>query len=225
MMWLWALWALFGYACGSIPVAWLIGRAHDIDIREVGSGNVGATNVGRTLGRRWGGLCLILDVFKGLVPVMVSGLAMGVAANTNIAAQQTWCWLTVAAAAVFGHVFPVWLRFRGGKGVATGLGVLLGFWPLLTVPTAAAVVMWLLVAGIFRRISLASVAAALALPCCVWLTSMAVSTNATDMHPYLIVTTFMAILVIVRHRGNIVRLLAGTEERIGEKADDTTPSQ
>ncbi len=216
MVWFWALWVLAGYLCGSVPVAWFIGRAHGIDIRRVGSGNVGASNVGRELGRGWGALCLVLDAVKGLVPVAVSGPAMGVTATT-VPADQVWCWLAVATAAVVGHIYPVWLRFNGGKGVATGLGVLLGFWPLLTVPTVAAVATWLLVAGIFRQISLASVVAAFVLPCYVWLTSVIVSSTAADTIPFLIVTTLMAVLVIVRHRSNISRLLAGTEARIGQE--------
>ncbi len=217
MVWFWALWALAGYLCGSVPVAWLIGRAHGFDIRRVGSGNVGATNLGRKLGRGWGALCLVLDAIKGMVPVSASGLAMGVATNSSASADQVWCWLGVAVAAVVGHVFPVWLRFNGGKGVATGLGVLLGFWPMLTLPTAVAVVTWLLVVGVFRIISLASVVAAFVLPFYVWLTSTFVSSTATETRPFLIVTTLLALLVIVRHRSNISRLLSGTEGRIGQE--------
>ena len=224
MAWIWGLWALFGYLCGSVPVAWLIGRAHGIDVRRVGSGNVGATNLGRELGRGWGALCLFLDVVKGLSPVALSGLVMSVAATKTIAADQAWCWLGVAAAAVVGHVFPIWLKFRGGKGVATGLGVLLGFWPLLTLPTVAAVVTWLLVAGVFRQISLASIVAALVLPCYVWLTSTIISLAVADMLPFLIVTALMAVLVVIRHRTNIGRLIKGTEARIGQKSDDATES-
>ena len=215
MQWLWILWIAIGYGCGSVPCGWLIGRAHGLDIRQHGSGNVGATNVARTVGRHWGLLCFALDAIKGLVPVVVSGLAMDVAGRMQLEATQAWCWLAVAAAAVAGHVFPLWLSLRGGKGVATGFGVLMGFWPLLTLPGLAAVVTWLLLASMFRYVSLASMGAAVAMPIYLWLASRITTVPASQLNPFLIVTSLLALLVIVRHRSNLTRLYAGTEDRLG----------
>jgi glycerol-3-phosphate acyltransferase PlsY len=217
MSWPWMIWVLSGYLCGSVPVAWLIGRAHGVDIRRVGSGNVGATNLGRALGRRWGAVCLLLDVVKGAIPVAAAGVAMAVAGRSSLEAAEAWHWLAVAVAAVLGHVFPIWLRFRGGKGVATGLGVLLGLYPLLTIPTAAALLTWLLAAAVFRYVSLASVLAALLLPVYLWVGSLLRTVPTSRVLPFLVVTCALALLVLVRHRSNLVRLAAGTEPRLGAK--------
>ncbi len=218
MQWLWVLWVLVGYACGSVPVGWLMGRAQGVDIRRLGSGNVGATNVGRNLGMKWGALCFLLDVFKGFAPVILSGFWMGVAGGRDLAAADAWCWLSVAAATVAGHVFPIFLGFRGGKGVATGLGALLGFWPLLTLPTLAAALTWLLLASLFRYVSLASVLAAIAIPIYLWLASLAGGREPAQIRPFLVVTALIALLVLLRHRQNLARLRAGTEPRLGGNA-------
>ena len=216
MSWQWVAWVIIGYGCGSVPVGWLIGRAHGIDIHRHGSGNVGATNVGRTLGKQWGVLCLALDALKGFGPVLLAGWGMGVAVRGGLEATQSWCWLAVAAATVLGHVFPMPLGLRGGKGVATGLGALLGFWPLLTVPTLAAMVTWLLLASMFRYVSLASIVAAAAIPIYLWLAWRMLLFEMAQMQPFLIVTALMALLVLARHRSNLARLYAGTESRLGQ---------
>ncbi len=211
----WAIWIAVGYAFGSVPFAWLIGRVHGVDIRRHGSGNVGATNVGRIIGRVWGGLCLLLDAAKGMTPVLIGGMAMGVTDGEPVAAADTWAWLAVAAAAVIGHVFPIWLGFRGGKGVATGLGVLLGFWPTLTLPALGALVTWLVVAGMYRYAGLASVVAAAVTPAYLVVTTAARGGRLADVVPFIVVTSLMALLVVVRHRGNLKRIVLGTEPPLG----------
>ena len=123
--------------------------------------------------------------------------------------------LAVAGATVTGHVFPVWLRFRGGKGVATVLGAMGGFWPIGTLPVVAAAVTWLLVASTFRHVSLASIAAALVIPVGVWIGSLVVA-EPGSFAPFQAVTGLLGLLVIVRHRRNIRRLCAGTEPRLGQ---------
>ncbi len=269
----WPVWVGVGYLAGSVPFALLIGKARGVDIRQHGSGNVGATNVGRTCGRRWGVLCFILDVLKGALPVILAGhfmhwppdappppdIAQPVAAAQQIAQQaaqvaqevsqnvaqalhqQTaaspwvtsgggtwqWCWLLVAVAAVLGHMFPLWLRFRGGKGVATGLGALLGFYPLVTLPALAAAATWIVLVKCFRYVSLASMVAACALPgyLALWLLWDGVPLG--ERLPFFVITILLAALVVLRHRANIGRLLAGTESKVGAKpkpADDQPPT-
>ena len=211
----WALWIAAGSLFGSVPFAWLIGRGHGIDIRRHGSGNVGATNLGRAVGRPWGALCLVLDAAKGAAPVLLSGSQMGMTGG-DPAGVETWGWLGVAAAAMIGHVYPVWLGFRGGKGVATGLGVLLGFWPTLTLPAVGALLTWLLVLGLSRYVGLASIVAAVATPCYLLAINAAAGRPLAGIAPFLVVTTLMALLVVVRHRGNLVRTLQGKEPRVGQ---------
>ena len=181
----------------------------------MGSGNVGATNVGRVLGRRLGITCFVLDVAKGAVPVLAYAGAIGglAALRTEGGAGAAGGWLAVAAAAVAGHVFPIWLAFRGGKGVATSLGVVLGFWPVLTVPGLAAMVLWLAVVLATGYVSLASVLAAVVLPPLAVLASwwLELPTGVTLI--FFGVTSALAALVVVRHRTNLSRLRAGTEGR------------
>lgn len=210
------MWIILAYGCGSVPFALLIGLARGVDIRNHGSGNVGATNCGRTLGRRFGIACFVLDVFKGFAPVAAAGAVNGWFGQNQLDLADAWWWLAVAAAAVVGHVFPIWLKFRGGKGVATGLGVLLGFWPILTVPGLIALGVWLLVAMVFRMVSLASVVAAMSLPLALvgatWFGEQTLASHS----PFLIVTVFLATIIVVRHRTNLSRLLTGKEEKIGQ---------
>jgi len=227
----WWCWIAVGYLCGSIPFGLLIGKAHGVDIRKHGSGNVGATNTGRVLGARWGQLCFLLDVLKGLIPVLVAGMALGYideqratgggpSAGTlpfSPSTADSWRWLAIAASPMLGHVFPVWLKFKGGKGVATGLGVLLGMWPVLTLPGVAAGLTWAVMAALFRYVSLASVTAGVLLPVYVLIAARVHGRPLDEMLPYLIVTGLMALLVIVRHRTNIKRLIAGTEPKIGSR--------
>ena len=209
------IWALIAYLCGSVPFAVVLGKLRGVDVRKMGSGNVGATNLGRALGKHWGVLCFLLDALKGLVPVVGSGAALKVIGQWDLSAIQTWQWLAVAVAAVLGHVFPIWLGFRGGKGVATGLGVLLGFWPILTVPALIAAATWLLVIAMSRYSSLASMSGALSLPLTVLALTAVRGDGLPGRVPLLVVTTVLALLVVVRHRPNIARLRAGTEPKVG----------
>ena len=206
------MWMAGAYLAGSIPFGLILGRMRGVDIREHGSGNVGATNCGRVLGRRWGILCFVLDVLKGLLPVLLYGL---VAEPSGDPTRATLLWLGVAAAAVVGHVFPVWLRFRGGKGVATGLGVLLGFWPVLTLPALLAGLLWFIVVKSTGYVSLASVAAAVALPVMAVASAAVFGRTIGELLVYFAVTGLLGGLVVVRHRGNLAKLRAGTESKAG----------
>jgi glycerol-3-phosphate acyltransferase PlsY len=207
------LWLLGAYLCGSIPFGLLIGWSRGVDIRSRGSGNIGATNLGRALGRPWGVLCFVLDLLKGLGPV----LAFAVATEPRQAGElgpMLW-WLGVGVATVLGHVLPVWLKFKGGKGVATGLGVVLGMWPWLTLAGGVAGVAWVVLTYRTGYVSLGSVVAAASLPITAaagaWLGGEAPAVGGV----YVAVSVVLAGLVVWRHRGNLARLRAGTEARIG----------
>lgn len=214
----WYLWCLVGYLSGSISFALILGKMRGIDVRQAGSGNVGATNVGRLLGRKWGLLCFALDVLKGFVPVFGAGLAMGlIGGGAAMNTLDAWRWLGVAMSPVIGHLFPIWLKFKGGKGVATGFGVLLGVYPVLTTAAAAALIVWLTMAKAFRYVGLASVAAACSLPVFVCIGGLVRKQEPAMLVPYLALTGALAAMVTYRHRGNLARTFKGTEPKIGEK--------
>ncbi len=212
----WCLWLAGSYLVGSVPFGLLIGYTRGVDIRQSGSGNVGATNAGRVLGRKWGLICFVLDVLKGLGPTLAYGLCSGLAGTRPVGggAPAVLGWLIVSTAAVFGHVFPVWLKFKGGKGVATGLGVLLGFWPVLTIPGLLAGVVWLVLVKATGYVSLASVVAACSLPAMAIISGLCWQRGVAETATYAGVGLVLALLIVVRHRGNIQRLRAGTEPKV-----------
>lgn len=212
----WMLACLGSFFSGSIPCGVLIGRARGVDIRAHGSGNVGATNVWRVLGRPWGLLCFTLDVAKGAVPVALAGSIAGLLGTPTQSMSPTdqALWLAVAAAAILGHVFCPWTGFRGGKGVATACGALLAMWPLMTLPVVVALALWAIVAKVSRYVSLASILAALALPLAVLGRALANHAPVESAWPTLAMTLALAALVIYMHKGNISRLRQGTENRI-----------
>ncbi len=213
---LWYAAVVLAYLIGAIPFGLLIGRAHGIDIRHAGSGNIGATNLGRVLGSRaWGLGCFALDMAKGLGPVLGAGLAFGWIGGGALGPTDAARWLIVGAGAILGHVFPVYLGFKGGKGVATSFGAVLGVWPYLTLPAVGALVTWLLFIGALGYVGLASVIAALCLPGYFLLGAVATGWPLADLWPIAAVSGAMALLVVVRHRGNLARTWRGTEPRLG----------
>lgn len=223
---MWPLFILLALVSGSIPFGLLIARSRGIDIRKHGSGNIGATNVGRVLGLKLGLLCFALDVLKGLIPTLIAGSQMQVLHSSYIPQpiprDQAWWWLATAVACILGHMFSPFIGFKGGKGVATGLGALLGIWPYLAIPALGALAMWIITAVIWRYVSLASCIAALSLPLWVFISSRLATksgggSGGVDLLPFYIITIAMGALVILRHRTNIQRLLSGTENRLGRK--------
>lgn len=194
-----------GYLFGSIPFGYLLVRATGGgDIRFKGSGNIGATNVARTSGWSVGVATLLLDAAKGFSAVWLP---------EHFAAGNIRIMMFAGFAAILGHVFPIWLKFEGGKGVATALGVFLAIcWPAL----AAAVVLFFLVAVFWRYVSLASISAAASLPLLVYLLYAPGHAPPTAVS---VCTLLAAVVVIVKHRDNIERLLAGTEPRLGKSRD------
>ncbi len=203
-----------GYLCGSIPFGWLIGKMRGTDIRKHGSRNIGATNCGRVCGWPWGVLAFLLDVAKGFGPVTVAvTLAPGLVRDSP--PQTVWLLNVVAALGpILGHTFPVWLKFKGGKAVATSLGVLLALPPLWWIALSALGV-WIVVVAATGYVSVGSTAAALAFG-----GIYGGYYGAEALATYLPVTVFVAliiVLVIVRHRSNYARLLKGTENRVWGK--------
>lgn len=201
------------YLVGSIPFAFLIGRCRGVDIRAVGSGNVGATNVARTLGLGWGVATFLLDAAKGWLP---AALGPSLCERWSGVAPPPALGLAFGVAAVMGHAWPVWLRFRGGKGVATTAGVLVGI-----APAAAAVGLgvWVVAAAGTRYVSVGSMAAALTVPIAAW----ALYGRTDAWRPWLL--TGLGALIIWRHRSNIARLLAGTEPAWGRPRGDGEPAK
>ena len=198
------------YLLGSIPFGLLITKAHGKDLRSIGSGNIGATNVSRALGRKWAYFCFILDVLKGLIPMLVTMLIVKPDSVLTL-----WLWLAVGCAAIIGHIFPLYIKFKGGKGVATSFGVALGLWPYYTICVLLAFGVWVLVVLIWRYVSLASIAASVAFPL-VLIAAIIVTPDWDfgNLWPILIIAVAIPIMVIIRHRENIKRLLAGTESKI-----------
>jgi len=207
------------YLLGAVPFGLLIAAGHGIDLRKVGSGNIGATNLSRALGKRWAYVCFVLDLAKGLLPMLAAGVWLcDLAGTVGLMAR-----LAVGCAAVIGHIFPVYLRFKGGKGVATSFGVAIGLWPYYTICAAAALLVWIIFLLIWRYVSLASLAAAVAFPV-VLVVSIAIvpGWRFSELWPLPIVATGIPILVFVRHSQNIVRLLAGTESKVLQKDKNQT---
>jgi glycerol-3-phosphate acyltransferase PlsY len=214
------------FLIGSIPFGLLIARSRGIDIRKHGSGNIGATNVGRVLGKKLGFFCFACDLLKGLAPTLGAGLYLGHAGRWSVEPELAWQWLAVMASPVVGHMFCPWIGFKGGKGVATGLGALLGVFPALTIPGIGAAVVWLVMLWVWRYVGMSSVVAAASLP--VWVAGEFVAARAAGWIPgssawmdiarlavpFFALTLALAALVIVKHRANIARTLAGTEPKV-----------
>ena len=250
---LYLLSAVVGYLLGSIPVGYLVGRSRGIDIREHGSGNIGATNVVRVLGKKPGYFVFFCDALKGLLAVclsqfLVSSLIHAAiihgtfdhasdlhASQIQAAAQAPLdpqlvrlidfekapviFGILAALCCILGHNFPVWLRFRGGKGVATTVGVLLGLMPAAIGISA---VIWAASFYASRYVSLASLLGAAALPITVWFLTTRHGNPGLN-NPLFWFSLAAALLIFWRHRANIQRLLHGTETRFGRKTSPTPP--
>jgi glycerol-3-phosphate acyltransferase PlsY len=186
---------IIAYLSGSIPFGYLIVRKKlGADIRESGSGGTGATNVSRRAGKSAGIVTLVLDALKGSVAVLLA---------KTFAPDVDWLIAAAAIAAIVGHMFPVWLGFRGGKGVATGVGI---FLMLAPVAVLCAGIIFVIIVALTRYVSLGSIVAAATIPLFVWLQA--------DSRPLLTAALVGALLIVFAHRGNIARLARGTESKI-----------
>jgi glycerol-3-phosphate acyltransferase PlsY len=190
--------AVIGYLIGSLPLGFLLARSRaGVDLRRVGSGNVGAANVYRSAGRWLGVLDMLVDMAKGAGGVLAARVLLS--GGADLAALA-------GLGAVIGHVYPVWLRFVGGKGVAVACGVFAVLAPIATLSAAAC---FLVATWVTRYVSLGSVLASMALPLVEW--------TRAGVEPVSVVATAASVLIIFRHRGNLARIARGTERRLGQR--------
>lgn len=211
--------AVSAYLLGSIPTGYLVGRARGIDVRTVGSGNIGATNAFRVLGKSAGTVVLIVDALKGWIAVaLVPQFIYGCFFSTPWTVEnRDYLRIIAAIVVILGHNYTCWLKFKGGKGIATTAGVLIALVPLTFL---IGITLWIIVCFLTRYVSVASIVAAVALPIITWIAGYG--------HRLIIVTAVMSVLAIFKHRANISRLMRGTENRIGQHkpppASGTMPS-
>lgn len=200
---------LIAYLIGSFPTGYIAGRLRGVDIRTLGSGNVGATNVLRVLGKQFGYPVFVVDFCKGLIPVLLAGV---IARRCEFAPFATDLCIAIAGIfSVVGHSYPLWLGFKGGKGVATSLGVMFG---ISWIAAAIAFATWIVTFTISRYVSVASIVAAIALPI-----AMSILLFLHNLRSPVLVyfSSFLTAIVIVRHRSNLSRLFSGTEPRFEKK--------
>ena len=203
------------YLCGSIPFGLIIGKINKIDIRDHGSGNIGATNVLRTLGKKWGYTCFALDLLKGLLPVLGCQLL----AEKNGFASAEYIPAIAIVCTVLGHVFSIFLKFKGGKGIATSAGAILAIAPYSML---IALLIWLIIFKASGYVSLASILAAVAIP------FLSLLENYLKLHSVPIsvysqgILFAIAILVTVKHKSNIQRLKEGTESSFKKKKEEAS---
>ena len=206
--------ALVGYLLGSIPTGYLVAKAHGLDIRKLGSGNIGATNVFRSVGKMLGVFVFVVDALKGYVAcAWVGALVIKLWPATSLDSVQQSLPIIAGVAAILGHNYTCWLGFKGGKGIATSAGVLLSLFPKALLVVLG---IWLVVFALGRYVSLASIVAAFWLPILVWVFGY-------NQHCVLIAIVLSA-MAIYRHKSNIKRLIAGTENRFGQKKSDVPQS-
>jgi acyl phosphate:glycerol-3-phosphate acyltransferase len=206
MIWLAIL--LLCYLIGSFPSGYLVGKSQGIDIRQHGSGNIGATNVLRVMGKKWGYLVFFCDSLKGFTAVKAG---LWLASSTG--AEATLAAVVAGTCCIIGHNYTVWLRFKGGKGIATSIGVLLAIVPIMIV--LIVLVIWLAVFFVWKYVSLASICAALSLPVAVLALFPLVAHG--NYWVLVVFSLIVAALAVWRHRPNIDRLLQGKENRFGTK--------
>lgn len=250
----WWMFIPIAFLAGSIPFGFLIGRVNDIDIRTVGSGNIGATNLGRVLGKRFFYACFFLDMTKGMMPTLIAGHFMGTLGTMKVETNDAFWWLAIMVSAVLGHMFTPWLGFKGGKGVATAMGAMIGILPAMALPASGALLVYLMVLALWRYVSLASSSAAASLPLWTWMVfahyhTLMTRQASTRMDwddlpvaqtelirseipnygmPFFVVSLALAILVIYKHRSNLGRIMRGVEPQIGSQqavAANQTPPQ
>jgi glycerol-3-phosphate acyltransferase PlsY len=212
----WIIGIIAAYLAGSIPFGVLIARIKGVNIREHGSKNIGATNVGRILGKPLGITCFILDVLKGAIPVVIVGFIAGTYGSplSETTTTELLLWIAVVFAALLGHMYSLFLKFGGGKGVATTFGGMVAMWPLLTIPMLIAFTSWVIAVKITKMISFGSLIAAIIL---FLATVVLVMMQSSVQHawPLLAITFLIAVMVFWKHRSNIARILQGKEPKLG----------
>ena len=204
------------YVLGSVPFGLIVGKSKGIDPRTAGSGNIGATNVGRLLGKRFFFVVFLLDLLKGMLPMLAAKWVLRDAPEV----PKTYAlWLLVGFAAIVGHMFSLFLGFKGGKGVATSSGVVLGLFPYYTLPGLVCLLIWFVAFKLTRYVSLASILAAVAFP--LTYVTMGLIRGwpvAGGQWPLLAFAVLVAVMIVWKHRSNSARLRAGTEHRFDPSA-------
>ena len=204
------------YVAGSVPFGLVVGLAKGIDPRKAGSGNIGATNLGRLLGGKYFALVFILDMLKGLLPTLLAGAFLHFDAKDALAYAL---WLSVGFAAIFGHMYSMFLGFKGGKGVATSAGVILGVFPYYTIAGVIALMIFALVFKVTKYVSLGSIVAACMFTVIYVLLGIARGWDVFGRQaPLLVFAVIVTAMIIYKHRANLIRLRDGTELRFGAKA-------
>ncbi len=206
---------IISYLIGSISFAMLIAKAHGLDLRTIGSGNLGATNLARACGKKWAYFCFLLDFLKGFAP---SFAARFLVLSEPATSASLAVWLAVGVAAILGHIFPFYLKFRGGKGVATSFGVVMGIWPYYAIPGIIVFMLWATIVLIWQYISLGSVIAAAAFPVIMIILTMTLNNwHFNILWPLILAAVILCSLVIFLHRSNMKRILNGTEDKVLQK--------
>jgi glycerol-3-phosphate acyltransferase PlsY len=210
------LWLIpIAYLMGSIPFGLIVGLAKGVDPRKAGSGNIGATNVGRLLGGKFFALVFVLDLLKGMIPTLAAGFVIHFQAQDR---QVCLLWILIGFAAIVGHMSSVFLKFKGGKGVATSAGVLLGIFPYLTSAALIAMAGFVAVFLPTRYVSLGSIIASIFFPIAYIGIGLIYGWPLLGAQlPLLLFTMLIPVMIIFKHRGNIARLRAGTENRFVKK--------
>lgn len=204
------------YLAGSVPFGLIVGLAKGVDPRKNGSGNIGATNVGRLLGAKFFALVFTLDLLKGLLPTIAAGVVLRFRPDN---AMSYLLWLSVGMATIVGHMFSLFLRFQGGKGVATSAGVMIGVFPYYTMAAWPAVLIWLIVFKLTRYVSLASMLGSISFALAYVTLGLVLRWPIFGVQlPLLVFALLVVSLILFKHRGNLARLRTGTELRIGSKA-------
>ena len=192
-----------GYILGSLPFSFWLGKFKGVDLRRIGSGNIGATNLARVLGARWGLIAFILDLGKGLLAVVLAGYIFYMFKDNVVSVSLLK--ITGGIMSIFGHNWSMWVNFKGGKGVATSAGVFLGLAPISLL---LAMAVWVVVFVLFRYVSLASIVSSISLPIWMW-----AGIGEKVALPIIIFSCIVTVLIIIRHRSNIKRLIEGKENR------------
>ena len=208
-----ALLVPIAYLLGSIPFGLIVGKSKGVDPRKAGSGNIGATNVGRLLGKKFFAIVFVLDLLKGLLPMLAAAYVLrGMEEDSG----KYLLWLAVGFAAIAGHMFSLFLGFKGGKGVATSTGVLLGLWPYYTIPGIVGALVWVVTFKAWRYVSLSSILGSVAFAVAYVVIGLFAGWDVFGtQRPLLVFAFLMAGLIVFKHRSNIARLRAGTELRAG----------
>ena len=208
---------ILAYFIGSIPFGLIVGRTKGIDPRKAGSGNIGATNLGRLLGIKFFAIVFTLDLLKGLLPMLAASFIVH-RAFPNPDAFIYFLWLLVGFASILGHMFSCFIQFKGGKGVATSAGVILGLFPFYTWPALICLVCWIVLFAWQRIVSLASIIAAGIFPIAFIALGLAGCYPLTQRQwPLIAFAVLVAAMITFKHRSNIGRLRSGTEHRFNRK--------